>query len=62
MLTETRRKPVCPPDIETVEYPDEFMEELQAEVEVALAQIRSGELPYIPLEEFALKHGVDLSK
>jgi hypothetical protein len=62
MPTKTRRKSICPPDIETVIYPDEFIEELQAEVQVALSQIRSGELPYIPLEEFALKHGVDLSK
>jgi len=62
MPTKTRRKSICPPDIETVIYPDEYIDRLQAEAEIASMQIRTGELPYIPLEEYALKHGVDLSK
>jgi len=62
MPTKTRRKSVCPPDIETVIYPDEYIDRLQAEAEIASMQIRTGELPYIPLEEYALKHGVDLRK
>jgi len=62
MPTKTRRKSICPPDIETVEYPDEYIDRLQAEAEIASMQIRTGELPYIPLEEYALKFGVDLRK
>jgi hypothetical protein len=62
MPTKTRRKPDYPPDIEVVVYPDDVLERLEAEAEIASMQIRSGELPYIPLEEYALKHGVDLRK
>jgi len=62
MPTKTRRKSICPPDIETVEYPDEFIDELEAEVEVALAQIRSGELKHISLEDLARELGVDFKR
>jgi hypothetical protein len=62
MPTKTRRKSICPPDIETVEYPDEFIDELKAEVEVALSQIRSGEFQHISLEDLAREVGVDFKR
>jgi hypothetical protein len=59
---KTGRKSVCPPDIETVIYPDEYIDRLQAEAEVAMAQIRSGELKHISLEELAREVGVDFKR
>jgi hypothetical protein len=60
MLTKVRRKPYYPPDIEEVEYPDEFLDELDAEAEIASMQLKRGEL--ISLEDLVLKYGVDLKK
>ncbi|GBU22960.1 hypothetical protein R80B4_02873 [Fibrobacteres bacterium R8-0-B4] len=60
MLTKTISNINYPADIEAVEYPDEFIEELETEAEIASLQAKTGELPHIQLEEFALKFGVDL--
>jgi hypothetical protein len=51
-----------PANIEVVKYPDEFIEELETEAEIAALQVKTGELQYVPLEDFALKFGVDLRK
>jgi len=60
MPTKTRRKSICPPDIETVIYPDEYIDRLQAEAEIASMQLKRGEL--ISFEDLVLKYGVDLKK
>ncbi|MDR2592689.1 MAG: hypothetical protein LBC59_07780 [Chitinispirillales bacterium] len=60
MPTKTRRKHYCPPDIETVIYPDEYIDRLQAEAEIASIQLKRGEL--LSLEDLVLKYGVDLKK
>ena len=60
MPTKTRRKSICPPDIETVIYPDEFIEELQAEVQVALSQLKRGELT--SADDFARELGIDFKR
>jgi hypothetical protein len=62
MPTKTRRKSVCPPDIETVIYPDEYIDRLQAEAEIASMHIRSGELKPMSLEDLARKFGVDFKR
>jgi hypothetical protein len=60
MPTKTRRKSVCPPDIETVIYPDEYIDRLQAEAEIASIQLKRGEL--ISFDDFARKLGVDFRR
>ncbi|GBU21353.1 hypothetical protein R80B4_01242 [Fibrobacteres bacterium R8-0-B4] len=62
MLTKTISKINYPADIEDVEYPDEFMDELEAEAEIASLQAKTGELPYISLEDFARELGVDFKR
>jgi hypothetical protein len=60
MPTKTRRKSVCPPDIETVIYPDEYIDRLQAEAEIASIQLKRGELT--SAEDFARELGIDFGK
>jgi len=55
MPTKTRRKSVCPPDIETEIYPDEYIDRLQAEAEIASIQLKRGELT--SAEDFARELG-----
>jgi len=55
---KTRRKINCPEDIE--EYSDEFIEEIENDIENTYLQIKAGKKKYVPLEELALKFGVDL--
>jgi len=62
MPTKTRRKSVCPPDIETVIYPDEYIDRLQAEAEIASMQLRTGELKHMSLEDLAREVGVDFKR
>jgi len=62
MPTKTRRKPDYPPDIEVVIYPDDVLERLEAEAEIASMQIRSGELEHISLEDLARELGVDFKR
>jgi len=60
MLTKVRRKPYYPPDIEEVEYPDEFLDELDAEAEIASIQLKRGELT--SADDFARELGIDIRK
>ena len=60
MPTETRRKPDYPPDIEVVVYPDEYIDRLQAEAEIASIQLKRGELT--SAEDFARELGIDFGK
>jgi len=60
MLTKTRRKPDYPPDIEVVVYPDEYIDRLQAEAEIASIQLKRGELT--SAEDFARELGIDFGK
>jgi hypothetical protein len=57
MPTKTRRKSVCPPDIETVIYPDEYIDRLQAEAEIASIQLKRGELT--SAVDFARELGIE---
>jgi len=50
------------PIVGEVVYPDEFMDELEAEAEIASLQAKTGELPYISLEDFARKYGIDFKR
>jgi len=50
------------PIVGEVVYPDEFMDELEAEAEIASLQAKTGELPYISLEDFARELGVDFKR
>ena len=55
MITAEKRTTTYPvPIVGEVVYPDEFMDELEAEAEIAPLQ------PYISLEELNRKYGVDL--
>ena len=57
MIAAEKRTTTYPvPIVGEVVYPDEFMDELEAEAEIAPLQ------PYISLEELNRKYGVELKK
>jgi hypothetical protein len=62
----TAEKPKCTnypvPIVGEVEYPNDFMDELEAEAEIAALQAKTGELPYISLEDLARELGVDFKR
>jgi len=63
MITAEKRTTTYPvPIVGEVVYPDEFMDELEAEAEIASLQAKTGELPYISLEDFARELGVDFKR
>ena len=63
MIAAEKRTTTYPvPIVGEVVYPDEFMDELEAEAEIASLQAKTGELPYISLEDFARELGVDFKR
>jgi hypothetical protein len=61
MLTETKRRPKIPADIEEVDYPQAFIDELDRRFEVARIKIAAGELVPQTVDELATKLGIDIS-
>jgi hypothetical protein len=60
MLTKTKPKISYPADIEEVVYPDDYMDELEAEAEIASLQFKTGELQHISVEDLAKELGVEI--
>jgi len=54
-----RQKVHFPAVIGEVVYPDDLMDELEAEAEIASLQASTGELPPTSLEDFARELGID---
>jgi hypothetical protein len=61
MLTETRSRPKIPANIEEVEYPQAFLDELDRHFNEASIQIATGELVPQTVEELAAELGIDIS-
>jgi len=60
MFTKTKSKISYPVDIEEVVYPDDYMDELEAEAEIASLQFKTGELQHISVEDLAKELGVEI--
>jgi len=64
MITAEKPRPKTnfPAVIGEVVYPDDLMDELEAEAEIASLQAKTGELPPTSLEDFARELGVDFKR
>jgi len=62
MLIETESVLKIPEDIEEIEYPPEFVEQLDARYEIAKLKIATGELVPQTVEELAAELGINLSE